>query len=149
MSDSQLRRYITASDRLCTKYFDAKAGHLLARHLLQRRRLYAHAMEAGDWRTALAVLRDEAELERLYPTAGKTEEPPPAPPPEPEELTAAERAQALRQLCREAPELAQELAQDLAASQYHDPRDDPRSLDDTAGAMIPDTIEDDHHEPGP
>jgi hypothetical protein len=67
VSDSQLRRYIKAADALCLDYFDAKAEHLLARHLLQRRQLYAHAMGAGDFRTALAVLKDEAELEGLYP----------------------------------------------------------------------------------
>jgi len=66
VSDSQLWRYIQAADALCKKYFDARADHLLSRHLLQRRQLYAHAMEAGDFRTALAVLRDEAELESLY-----------------------------------------------------------------------------------
>ena len=67
VSDSQLWRYVKAADALCKEYFDAKADHLLARHLLQRRQLYAHAMGAGDFRTALAVLRDEAELEALYP----------------------------------------------------------------------------------
>jgi hypothetical protein len=34
---------------------------------MQRRQLYAHAMSAGDFRTALAVLKDEAMLEDLYP----------------------------------------------------------------------------------
>src|SRR4051794_41464808 len=67
VSDSQLWRYIRAADALCKEHFDARAGHLLARHLLQRRQLYAHAMSAGDFRTALAVLRDEADLEGLYP----------------------------------------------------------------------------------
>jgi hypothetical protein len=67
VSERQIWRYIQGADALCAKYFDAKAGHLLARHLLQRRQLYAHAMSAGDHRTALAVLRDEAELEGLYP----------------------------------------------------------------------------------
>jgi hypothetical protein len=67
VSDTQLRRYIAAADALCRKYFDARADHLLARHLLQRRQLHAHCMGAGDYRTALAVLKDEAELEGLYP----------------------------------------------------------------------------------
>ena len=66
LSDTQLWRYTQRADKLCTQYFDAKAEHLLARHLLQRRTLYTHAMAAGDYRTALAVLRDEAELEGLY-----------------------------------------------------------------------------------
>src|SRR5262245_7148984 len=65
VGDSQLWRYIKAADALCKDYFDPRAENLLARHLLQRRQLYAHAMSAGDFRTALAVLKDEAELEGL------------------------------------------------------------------------------------
>lgn len=72
VSDSQLWRYVRAADALTGEYFDAKADYLLNRHLLQRRTLYAHAMGAGDFRTALAVLVDEAKLEGLYP-ATKTE----------------------------------------------------------------------------
>jgi hypothetical protein len=67
VSDTQIRRYIAAADALCKERFDAQADHLLARHLLQRRTLYAHCMGAGDFRTALAVLKDEAQLEGLYP----------------------------------------------------------------------------------
>jgi hypothetical protein len=66
VSDSQLRRYIAAADRLCKERYDSKADHLLARHLLRRERLYAHALEVGDYKTALAVLKDEAELEGHY-----------------------------------------------------------------------------------
>jgi hypothetical protein len=67
VSDSQVWRYIRAADALCKNYFDARAEHLLNRHILQRRTLYAHAMGAGDFRTALAILVDEAKLEGLYP----------------------------------------------------------------------------------
>ena len=66
VSDSQLWRYVREADALMKERVDAKADHLLARHILQRRNLYAHAVGAGDHRTALAVLKDEAELERLY-----------------------------------------------------------------------------------
>jgi hypothetical protein len=69
VSDTQLWRYIAAADRLVKERFDAKAEYLIHRHLLQRRTLYAHAMGAGDFRTALAVLQDEAKLEGLYPAA--------------------------------------------------------------------------------
>src|SRR5947208_456301 len=62
VSDTQLRRYIKSADDLCKERFDARADHLLARHMLQRRQLYAHCMGAGDFRTALAVLKDEAQL---------------------------------------------------------------------------------------
>jgi hypothetical protein len=66
VGERQLWNYIHAADALCEKYFDAKAGHLLNRHLLQRRQLYAHALGAGDYGTALRVLQDEAKLEKLY-----------------------------------------------------------------------------------
>jgi hypothetical protein len=67
VSDRQLWRYIAAADALVKERFDARAEHLLARHCLQRRQLYAHAMGAGDFGTALRVLQDEAKLESLYP----------------------------------------------------------------------------------
>jgi hypothetical protein len=72
VSDRQIWRYIEAADRLIGERFDARAEHLLNRHLLQRRQLYAHAMESGDFRTALSILQDEAKLEALYP-ATRTE----------------------------------------------------------------------------
>jgi hypothetical protein len=67
VSERQLWNYVHAADQLVKDRFDARAEHLLNRHLLQRRTLYAHAMGAGDYRTALAVLQDEAKLEGLYP----------------------------------------------------------------------------------
>jgi hypothetical protein len=69
VSARQLWNYIAAADKLVQERFDARAEHLLNRHLLQRRTLYAHAMGAGDFRTALSVLQDEAKLEALYPAA--------------------------------------------------------------------------------
>jgi hypothetical protein len=69
VSDRQLWRYIDAADKLCQERYDARAPHLLARHLLRRERLYAHALEVGDFKTALAVLKDEAGLEGHYQRA--------------------------------------------------------------------------------
>jgi hypothetical protein len=66
VSDGQLWRYIAAADKRCKERYDAKADHLLARHLLRRERLYAHCLEVGDYRTALAVLKDAADLEGHY-----------------------------------------------------------------------------------
>ena len=66
VSDGQLWRYIAAADKLCQQRYDARAAHLLARHLLRRERLYAHTLEVGDFKTALAILKDEAELEGHY-----------------------------------------------------------------------------------
>jgi hypothetical protein len=37
--------YIRRANRLCEKLIDANAVHLIARHLLQRRKLFAHAMD--------------------------------------------------------------------------------------------------------
>jgi hypothetical protein len=67
VSERQLWNYIAAADRLVKERFDARADHLLARHLLQRRQLYAHAMGAGDFGTALRILDSEAKLEGLFP----------------------------------------------------------------------------------
>jgi hypothetical protein len=71
VSDSQLWRYIAAADQLVKERFDARADHLLNRHILQRRQLYAHAMGAGDYSTALRVLDSEAKLENLFPVEKK------------------------------------------------------------------------------
>jgi hypothetical protein len=67
VSERQIWNYIRAADRLIVERFDAKAPYLLNRHLLQRNQVFAHAMGAGDFRTALAALKDEADLEGLYP----------------------------------------------------------------------------------
>jgi hypothetical protein len=69
VSDRQLWRYIDAADKLCKERYDTRAPHLLSRHLLRRERLYAHALEVGDFKTALAILKDEADLEGHYQRA--------------------------------------------------------------------------------
>jgi hypothetical protein len=66
VSQRTIWRYIQAADKRCERYFDSKASYLLARHLLQRRQLYAAALKAGDHATALRILQDEAKLESLY-----------------------------------------------------------------------------------
>jgi hypothetical protein len=68
LSDSQLWRYMAAADKLIAESCRASRKKLLRRHLAQRRNLYAKAVSQGDVRAALAVLRDEAELLRLYPS---------------------------------------------------------------------------------
>ena len=67
LSDSQIRRYMQRVDVSIAESCRDKKKKLIGRHLAQRRNLYAKAVSAGDLRTALAVLRDEAELEALYP----------------------------------------------------------------------------------
>ncbi len=63
----QLRRYIETAYANLAKTTDRDRQQLLGRHLMQRRALFARALKAGDLRTALQVLRDEAELQGLYP----------------------------------------------------------------------------------
>ena len=80
VSDRQLWRYVAASDELIERSFEADRGKLLRRHAMQRRALYARALQDGDYRTALAVAKDEAELHGLYPgrkvqLAGSKDEP--------------------------------------------------------------------------
>jgi hypothetical protein len=67
VSDRQLRRYVAASDRLLAARLEKDRDRLFARHVAQRQTLYARAVNAADYRTALAVARDEAELQGLYP----------------------------------------------------------------------------------
>jgi hypothetical protein len=98
VSERQLWNYVRAADQLVKERFDARAEHLLNRHLLQRRTLYAHAMGAGDFRTALAVLQDEAKLEGLYPPQKIAPTNPQGDKPYEGSLTDDERLAALRAL---------------------------------------------------
>jgi hypothetical protein len=67
LSDSQIRRYQRRVDDLIQQSHERSRRKLFRRHLAQRRHLYAKAVAAGDVRTALAILADEAELLGLYP----------------------------------------------------------------------------------
>jgi hypothetical protein len=98
VSDTQLRRYIAAADKLMRERLDAKADHLLARHILQRRALYAQAVAAGDHRTALACVQDEAKLEGLYPPTKIAPTDPTGSKPYEGTMSDAERAAALAAL---------------------------------------------------
>lgn len=67
LSERQLRRYSERVYEGLAEVTKRDQKQLLGRHLMQRRALFARAMKNGDLRTALHVLRDEAELEGLYP----------------------------------------------------------------------------------
>jgi hypothetical protein len=67
LSDSQIRRYAAEADKLIAESCRASRKKLIRRHRARRENLYAKAVLSGDLRTALAVLRDQAELEALYP----------------------------------------------------------------------------------
>ena len=68
LSDAQLYRYLARADKLIAQSCRSSRKRLLRRHLAQRRNLYAKAVNAGDIRTALSVLSDEARLLDLYET---------------------------------------------------------------------------------
>ena len=65
--DRQLRRYIDRADKLLTRQLEKDRDKLFARHIAQRRALYARALNAADYSVALRVLDSEAELLGLFP----------------------------------------------------------------------------------
>lgn len=65
--DGQLRRYMTQAHDLIEERSKIGRDRAFSRHLLQRRAIYARAIESGDWRSALSVAQDEAKLLNLYP----------------------------------------------------------------------------------
>jgi len=69
VNDRQLRNYIQRADELLVERQDKSRKKVVARHLAQRQSLYARAVNAADYRTALAILDSEAKLRGLYPTA--------------------------------------------------------------------------------
>jgi hypothetical protein len=70
VSDRQLYRYIDASDALLEKTLEKNREKLIALHLAKRKNLFARCVNAGQFNVALACVRDEAELQDLYPTKG-------------------------------------------------------------------------------
>jgi hypothetical protein len=67
ITDSQIRRYLQRVDLRIKESCRGSTKRLLRNHLARRRNLYAKAVLAGDFRTALSAARDEAELLNLYP----------------------------------------------------------------------------------
>src|SRR6266508_3629807 len=70
LSERQLQRYTAKADALMTAAVEKNRDKLMAYHYTSRRALYSRAMAVSDYRTALATLRDEAELLALYPIKG-------------------------------------------------------------------------------
>jgi len=66
VSDRQLERYIEKADRLLIERRQKKWGRMKVMHLARREALYARALQAADYRTALAVLQDLAKLQEMY-----------------------------------------------------------------------------------
>jgi hypothetical protein len=67
IGDRQVRRYIELVYERLAESTQRDREQLLGRHLMQRRALYARAVKSSDYRAALMILRDEAELSGLYP----------------------------------------------------------------------------------
>jgi hypothetical protein len=67
VGERQLWNYVRASDQLLAERVERDRDKLFNRHVAQRRSLFARALNAADYRTALAVAKDEAELHGLYP----------------------------------------------------------------------------------
>jgi hypothetical protein len=66
LKDRQIRTYIQRADALLVERQDKSRKQVIARHLAQRQALYARAVNAADYRTALAILADDAKLRGLY-----------------------------------------------------------------------------------
>jgi hypothetical protein len=67
LTKRQVARYVEKADAIIAESTRESRKRSIAKHLAQRANLYAKAVNAGDVRSALAVLRDEAELRGLYP----------------------------------------------------------------------------------
>jgi hypothetical protein len=75
LKERQVRRYMAkANDLLVLRQKDGRRK-ALARHSARREALYARALKAGDYRTALAVLDSLAKLQGLYPAPRETAKP--------------------------------------------------------------------------
>jgi hypothetical protein len=66
LSDAQIYRYIARTDKQIADSCRSSRKRLMRRHLAQRRNIYAKAVSAGDLRTALSTLADEAKMLGLY-----------------------------------------------------------------------------------
>jgi hypothetical protein len=109
LSDSQLYRYLQRVQEIIDESCKTSRKRLFRTHLAKRRSLYSKAVATGDYATAKAILRDEAELLNLYPPK-RTEMSGPRGGPIPTaavELTDAERAAAIASLLGRTPRVGQ------------------------------------------
>jgi hypothetical protein len=67
VSTRQIQRYIRQADELLAESLDMDRERSLRLHVATRRSLLARALNDGDTRTALAIVKDAAELAGLYP----------------------------------------------------------------------------------
>ena len=67
VSDRQLEKYMKAADQLLVARQEKSRRALIARRIAQREALFARAVNAADYRTALAILDSVDRLRGLYP----------------------------------------------------------------------------------
>lgn len=67
LTEAAAAELVARADALLVKRLDRSRARALARHVAQRESLYARAVNAGDYRTALAALQDLAKLQAVYP----------------------------------------------------------------------------------
>jgi hypothetical protein len=69
VGERQIRKYIARADDLLVERQEKSRKRLLARHVAQREALFARALNAADYRTALAVADSTAKLQGLFTDA--------------------------------------------------------------------------------
>jgi hypothetical protein len=67
LSDGMIRKYQERAYRLIEQSHEKSRRRLFRRHVAQLRHLYGSAYTSGELSTARAILRDLAEIQRLYP----------------------------------------------------------------------------------
>jgi hypothetical protein len=67
VGERQIRNYIQRADELLVERQDKSRKRLIARRLAQRESLFARAVNAADYRTALAILDSADKLRGLFP----------------------------------------------------------------------------------
>lgn len=66
LTERQIRNYIRRADDLLVERQEKKRKRIIARRLSQREALFARAVNAADYRTALAILSDMDKLQGHY-----------------------------------------------------------------------------------
>lgn len=74
VSERQVGRYIAAADGLLVDRMERSRKRLMARAVAMREALAGRAINAADYRTALAVLDSLAKLQNLFTAAGDVKE---------------------------------------------------------------------------
>lgn len=67
-----IQYYSAKADEMMAESVEKNRDRLIAFHFASRRALYARTMSVSDYKTALAALKDEADLIGLYPKEGRS-----------------------------------------------------------------------------